>query len=224
VLWMWLTRATPDHVRTDVRPLRLPWRNPLAWRLVAAFFFMSFVFYGLNSWLPDVYVERGWSQSSAGGLIAVMNAITIPVGFFVAWAADHIGTRRLWLGAAAVLQTVALVGVVLLPGGGWFWAVLLGVAIGPLFPLTMTLPLDAAERPAEVAALAGMMLGLGYSLSSAGPLLLGAVRDLSGGFAAVLWLLVGFSCALVLVDCSLSPTRLAAGRSSDARPRPAASS
>jgi CP family cyanate transporter-like MFS transporter len=212
-IWFWLTRTEPEHVRSEIRPLKLPLRNPLGWRLVAAFFFMSFVFYGLNAWLPDVYVERGWSQSSAAELLAVLNTITIPVGFFAAWAADHIGTRRMWLGGAAALQVLALLGVVLLPGGGWIWAVLLGLSIGPLFPLTMTLPLDGAERPAEVAALAGMMLGLGYTLSSSGPLILGAVRDLSGGFHAVLWVLVGASVLQFLVDSSFSPARLAASRS-----------
>jgi MFS transporter, CP family, cyanate transporter len=213
-LWLWLTRSEPAHVRTDLRPLRLPLRNPLAWRLVTAFFLMSFIFYGLNSWLPDVYVERGWSQSAAGGLLAVLNTLTIPVGFVVAWAADHRGTRRMWLSAAAALQLASLAGVVLIPSAGWLWAVLLGVSIGPLFPLTMTLPLDAAEGPAEVAALAGMMLGLGYTLSSTGPLLLGAVRDLSGGFNAVLWVLVAAAALLLLVDASFSPVRLAAGRRS----------
>jgi MFS transporter, CP family, cyanate transporter len=224
VLWLWLTRTYPPHVRTEVRPLRLPLRNPLAWRLVAAFFFMSFVFYGLNSWLPDAYVERGWSDSSAGALIAALNAVTIPCGFFVAWAADHWGTRRLWLGGAAAVQLAGLLGVVLAPGAGWFWAVLIGTAIGPLFPLTLTLPLDAAERPAEVAALAGMMLGLGYTFSASGPLILGAVRDLSGGFDAVLWVLVAAGAVLVLLDSSFSPARLAAGRSSAEPPLRAASS
>jgi cyanate permease len=56
------------------------------------------------------------------------------------------------------------------------------------------------------------MLGLGYATSSAGPLLLGAVRDDSGGFDAVLWTLVAVSVLLVLVDSSLSPTRLAKNR------------
>jgi CP family cyanate transporter-like MFS transporter len=212
--WIWLTRSEPAHVRTDLRPLKLPLRNPLGWRLVGAFSLMSFVFYGLNSWLPDAYVERGWSQSSAGALLAVLSGVSIPVGFAVAWAADHIGTRRGWLVGSSALQVLSLLGVVLLPGAGWLWAVLLGMSIGPLFPLTMTLPLDAAEGPAEVAALAGMMLGLGYVLASAGPLLLGAVRDLTGGFNAVLWALVGASALLLIVDSSLSPARLARHRSS----------
>jgi CP family cyanate transporter-like MFS transporter len=78
----------------------------------------------------------------------------------------------------------------------------------------MTLPLDAAERPAEVAALAGMMLGVGYSLAASSPLLLGALRDLTGGFDAVLWALVGLGALLVLVDSSFSPSRLAAAHGS----------
>jgi len=214
VVWLWLTRSEPTHVRTDVRPLRLPLRNPLGWRLVAGFFFMSFTFYGLNAWLPDVYVERGWSQSSAGNLLAVLNTLSIFVGFIVAWAADHVATRRVWLTGAAALQLVALLGLVLVPSPGWLWATLLGIAIGPLFPLTLTLPLDAAHRPAEVAALAGMMLGLGYTLSAAGPLVLGAIRDAAGGFNAVLWVLVGAGALLVVVDSSFSPARLAASRAS----------
>jgi len=212
-LWLWLTREEPRHVRTNLRPLKLPLRDPLAWRLVTAFFLMSFVFYGLNSWLPDVYVERGWRESSAGELLAVLNTVTIPCGLLVAWAADLWGTRRQWLAGAALLQLAGLLGVVLLPAAGWAWAVLVGVAIGPLFPLTMTLPLDAAERPAEVAALAGMMLGVGYTLSATSPLLLGAVRDLAGGFEAVLWVLVAAGALLVLVEWSFSPARLRAARS-----------
>jgi CP family cyanate transporter-like MFS transporter len=221
VLWFWLTRSEPVHIRSDVRPLRLPLRNPLAWQLVAGFFFMSFTFYGLNAWLPDVYVERGWSQSSAGALLAVMNTLSIFVGFIVAWAADHVASRRVWLTGAAVLQLVGLLGLVLVPAPGWLWAAVLGISVGPLFPLTMTLPLDAAHRPAEVAALAGMMLGLGYTLSAAGPLLLGAIRDASGGFGAVLWVLVGAGALLVFVDSSFSPARLAsAERAFTSRRRP----
>ncbi len=222
-LWLWLTRTGSAHVRRDVRPLRLPFGRLLAWRLVAAFFLMSSVFYGLNAWLPDAYVERGWSDASAGGLLAVLNSVTIPVGFLVAWAADHRGSRRGWLTAAAILQFVALLGIDIWPAAGWGWAVLLGVAVGPLFPLTMTLPLDAAARPAEVAALAGMMLGVGYTLSACSPLLLGALRDLTGGFDAVLWALSGAAALLIVVDASFSPARLAAGRSSDEHPLRAAS-
>ena len=210
VLWLVLTRAEPPHVRVDVRPLRLPFRNPLAWRLVAAFFLMSSVFYGLNSWLPDAYVERGWSEGSAGALLAILNTLTIPVGFASRGSPTTVASGAPGSPAPPSLQLVALIGVVTFRPRAGSGRSVLGIAIGPLFPLTMTLPLDATDRPAEVASLAGMMLGVGYTLSATAPLLLGVIRDATGGFTAVLWTLVGLAALLVVVDATFSPERLRA--------------
>jgi CP family cyanate transporter-like MFS transporter len=204
LVWIVLTRGESRHVRAEApRPLRLPFRSGVAWRLVGSFFFMSSVIYGLNAWLPDEYFDRGWSESSAGALLAILNAITIPVGFAVAWAADHRGTRQGWLTAAATLQLAAILGVIFAPGAGWAWAAVLGLAIGPLFPLTMTLPLDVTDDPAAVGAIAAMMLGVGYTCSAAAPFLRGVVRDAAGGFGPVLWCLAGAAAALAAVDASL---------------------
>jgi MFS transporter, CP family, cyanate transporter len=224
VLWLVLTRVERGHVASSVpRPLALPWRSSLGWRLVAAFFFMSATYYGLNAWLPDVYVERGWSEGKAGALLAVLNATQIVAGLSVAWLADRMWSRRTWMAACSGLGVLALLGVVLLPGGGFLWAFMLGATIGPLFSLTMALPLDIGRGPAEVAAYTGLMLGAGYSLSAMSPLVLGAIRDASSGFGVVLWVLVGLAAALFAVDSSLTPARLAAARRSH-EPRPRAAS
>jgi MFS transporter, CP family, cyanate transporter len=215
VLWLVLTRVERgDRPATVVRPLALPWRSSLGWRLVAAFFFMSAIYYGLNSWLPDVYVERGWSDGKAGSLLAVLNATQIVAGLSVAWLADRMWSRRVWMTGCSALGFVSLLGVVLLPAGGFLWAVLLGATIGPLFSLTMALPLDVGHGPADVAAFTGLMFGAGYSLSALSPLVLGAIRDASSGFGVVLWVLVGACAALVAVHTSLTPARLAAARQS----------
>ncbi len=225
VLWLVLTRVERGHVASSVpRPLALPWRSSLGWRLVAAFFFMSATYYGLNAWLPDVYVERGWSEGKAGALLAVLNATQIVAGLSVAWLADRMWSRRTWMAACSGLGVLSLLGVVLLPGGGFLWAFMLGATIGPLFSLTMALPLDIGRGPAEVAAYTGLMLGAGYSLSAMSPLVLGAIRDASSGFGVVLWVLVGLAAALFAVDSSLTPARLAAARRSHEPPPRAASS
>jgi CP family cyanate transporter-like MFS transporter len=225
VLWLVLTRVERGHVAASVpRPLALPWRSSLGWRLVAAFFFMSATYYGLNAWLPDVYVERGWSEGKAGALLAVLNATQIVAGLSVAWLADRMWSRRTWMAACSGLGVVSLLGVVLLPGAGFLWAFMLGATIGPLFSLTMALPLDIGRGPAEVAASTGLMLGAGYSLSAMSPLVLGAIRDASSGFGVVLWVLVGLAAALFAVDSSLTPARLAAARRSHEPPPRAASS
>ena len=38
------------------------------------FLLVTILFYGLGAWLPDVLVEDGWSESSAGAALAVLNA------------------------------------------------------------------------------------------------------------------------------------------------------
>ena len=121
---------------------------------------MSAIYYGLNSWLPDVYVERGWSEGKAGALLAVLNATQIVAGLGdgVARRPDVVAPRLdgglLGLGSVAARRRAA-------PGAGFLWAVLLGATIGPLFSLTMALPLDVGHGPAEVAAFTGLMLGRG---------------------------------------------------------------
>ena len=214
VLWLVLTRVERGRVSALVRPLALPWRSALAWRLVAAFFFMSATYYGLNAWLPDVYVERGWSEGKAGALLAVLSATQIVAGLAVAWLADRMWSRRTWMAGCAALGFLSMLGIVLLPGAGFLWAALLGATWGPLFSLTMALPLDVGHGPAEVAAYTGLMLGAGYSLSAMSPFVLGAIRDASSGFGIVLWVLVGFTAALFVVNASLTPARLAAVRRS----------
>jgi cyanate permease len=68
------------------------------------------------------------------------------------------------------------------------------------------------------------MLGVGYTLSSSSPLVLGAIRDATGSFSAALWVLVGIGVSLVAVEASFTPERLGVAPPSGERPLPAASS
>ena len=61
-----------------------------------------------------------------------------------------------------------------------------------------------------------MMLGLGYAIGAASPLVLGAVRDATGSFTSSMWLIVGFSAAL-LASVAAAPVRRSADAAS-ARP------
>ena len=80
------------------------------------------------------------------------------------------------------------------------------------------------EAALKMSAFTGLMLGAGYSLSAISPFVLGAIRDASTGFGTVLWVLVGTGAALLVVDASLTPARLAAARRSHEPPPVAASS
>jgi CP family cyanate transporter-like MFS transporter len=218
-LWLHRTRREPPHARSEFRPPRLPYRSRVAWTLVFLFALLGIGFYGLNAWLPDSYVERGWSEASAGGLLAALNIASIPAGLAVGWAADRIGSRRLYFMIAGTLMVGSLLGVVLLPGGGWAWVTLIGAANGALFALLMTLPLDVASGPAQVGAVAGLMLGAGYIISALSPFTLGAVRDATGSFTTTLWVVVGTASLLLLLGSTLTRERLRRGVAAE-RPLP----
>ena len=112
---------------------------------------------------------------------------------------------------AAVIGTVALVGITLVPDPAYLWVAILGLALGAIFPLVLTLPLDVADDPARVGSVAALMLLGGYILSSTGPVVLGAARDLTGNFEASLWLLSLVGVGLTATCLLLSPARLRRG-------------
>ena len=210
-IWGWLTRDEAPHRRPDVAHFRLPWRNPLAWTLVGIFGAMACVFYGLNSWLPDAYVERGWSEGKAGGLLAVLNIAALMTTLIIPWLADRRGSRRLYFVVFSVLLAGSCAGFAGVPGGAWAWAAIAGLCTGAMFPLVMTLPVDVGRRPAEVGAVAAMMLGVGYTIGAIAPLALGGARDLTGSFTTTLWLIAGAGAVLVGLCARMSGERMGRG-------------
>jgi MFS transporter, CP family, cyanate transporter len=209
--WWVLTRSEPPHRRAGMAHVRLPWRDGLAWRLVGIFGSMACVFYGLNSWLPDAYVERGWSDGKAGALLAVLNLAALVTTLIVPWLADRRGSRRVYLVLFSAALAGSCAGFAALPGGAWVWAAIVGLCTGAMFPLVMTLPVDIGKRPADVGAVAGLMLGVGYTIGAVAPLVLGAARDVTGSYTTTLWLIAGFGALLVSLCVAMTRERLARG-------------
>ena len=146
VMWVVLTRGGEPHAVPSATVPRLPWRSGAAWLLVAVFATMGSAYYGLTAWLADAYVERGWSESSAGLLLSMMSLTAIPSGFVVAWLSDGRGGRRPYLLATSIVFIIGATGLVAAPGFAYGWALCAGVAQGGLFALVMTLPLDFEQR------------------------------------------------------------------------------
>ena len=192
VAWVALTWGEAPHTAPAVSVPRLPWRSRTAWLLVAVFATMASAYYGLNAWLPDAYAEHGWSDRSAGLLLAMMNLTAIPASFLIPYASDRAGRRSPFLLGLSLCFITGAVVLVAFPGIAYAGALLAGIAQGGLFALVMTLPLDFERTPKHVGALVAMMLGLGYTIGAIAPFLLGAVRDATGSFDAVLWLAAGF--------------------------------
>ncbi|MDH4178523.1 MAG: MFS transporter [Thermoleophilia bacterium] len=207
VVWLALTRGTPAHVRPVAPAAGLPWRSRTGWTLVVVFSLMAMSYYGLNAWLPDAYQEHGWSEASAGALLATMNLTAIPASFVVPWLSDRGASRRPYLIAMSLVFVTGAFGLVAFPSAGYAWGLLTGVSQGGCFALVMTLPLDLEQRPERVGALVGMMLGGGYTVGATAPFVLGAVRDVTGSFDAVLWVVVGLLLLFVVAVATVPKRR-----------------
>ena len=172
------------------------------------------LFYGSISWLASAYVERGWNAGDAAGLLAVFNSIGLVASLSVPLLADRFGTRRSQLTVAAVVALVGITAIALTPGEptgspvSFGAVILLGLGIGAFFPLALTLPVDVAERPADAASISALMLLIAYVIASLSPVLLGVVRDATGDFSAVLWLMVAMAVSMIPLSLSLGENRL----------------
>ena len=116
VAWVVLTPGERPHRRPAATVPRLPWGSVTAWQLVAVFALMGLAYYGLVSWLPDAYTERGWTDREAGVLLALMNLTAIPCSFIVPWLSDRTGTRNPYLLGLCAIFATGTICLVALPG------------------------------------------------------------------------------------------------------------
>jgi CP family cyanate transporter-like MFS transporter len=211
VAWLALVRGDGAGVPLRARAMRLPWGSATAWLLVVLFGLQSVLYYGVVAWLPNAFVERGWSAADAGSLIAVFNGVGLVTTIGVPLVADRLGARRPQLVLSSAVCAIAMVAIIVLPDLAFVLIAILGLALGMVFPLVLTLPLDVADDPSHVGSVAALMLLGGYILSSLGPFALGVARDLTGNFSASLWLLVAGATGLIACCLLLSPRRLRHG-------------
>lgn len=209
VAWVVLTRSVRRQAVTAVWP-RFPVRSTVTWILVLIFGLMGVIYYGITAWIPSAYIELGYDQAATGWLAGLFNIGTVPGAIAIGLVGGRFSRR-----AGLIVGTTAMVVSTLLlaqaPDQALLWILIAGVANGALFTLVMSLPLDVAERPVDVGAVAGMMLFVGYLMAAAAPALLGGLRDVLGDFDLVLLVFPLCAVGMLLLALPLSQARLARG-------------
>jgi CP family cyanate transporter-like MFS transporter len=135
--------------------------------------------------------------------------------------------RPLILGVAAA-YTIGLAGLLIAPDTGTLiWVGAFGLAQGSGFALALTLIVLRSPTPLVAARLGGVAQCLGYLLAALGPLVIGALHDLTGGWT---WPVAVLLAALVPMTWSgwgaarsavLDTAVLSAGAPEDVRTRAA---
>jgi CP family cyanate transporter-like MFS transporter len=173
------------------------------WMLAGVFALFGVVYYGLIAWLVDAYLELGWTPVAAGGLIGLLNLGALAGAVTIGLFAGRVVSHRKALGLLGAIFAIATAGLAAAPVLAPAWAAIAGYANGALFPLVLALPLRLAASPDRVAGLSSVMLGGGYTIAALSPVVLGAVRDVTGTFRASLSVVVlaalVFAVGLVIV-------------------------
>lgn len=122
-------------------------------------------------------------MARSGFLLTLFTIVQIVGAFSLPTLADRSQDRRPALTLALVTTSMGLAAIALFPLAlPWAFTVLIGFGIGGLFPLALTLPLDYAPDPSVASRLSAMTLGVGYLLAALGPIIVGALRDMTGNY------------------------------------------
>ena len=165
-------------------------RTRLGWGMALFFGFQSLQAYSVFGWFAKVYRDAGFSPGTAGLLLGVITAMSIPLSFWLpAWSARM--ERQTWLIVVLVgCYPIGYVGLILAPvAGAWLWAVLVGVAAS-VFPVVLTLIGLRARTSEGTAALSGFTQSVGYLIAAIGPFGMGFLYELTGGWTVPLIALI----------------------------------
>lgn len=186
---------TAGQAGGPVRSVSL-WRSPTAVFLMLFFGLQSMHAYIQMGWLPKIYVDHGVSAATASLALALTGSFNI-IGGLIMPAIIHRLRSIVWLPVLfSALMGAGYLGLWLAPATTpMLWAALLGVG-GFCFPTAIALIPARSRVPLVTARLSGFVQPIGYVIAAAGPLLVGVVREATGGWSVILPVLMAL-CALM---------------------------
>lgn len=167
------------------------WRSRLAWQVTLFFGLQSLVFYATATWLPAILETKGLDRTAAGGLLALAQVVSLVPGMVFAVLAGRLRTQGVLAAISAGLVAAGICGL-LLPGAGTvlIWILLLGLGNGAAFAVALSFLWLRTQSVQSAARLSGMAQSAGYLLAATGPVAVGSIHDLTGGWTVPLLLLL----------------------------------
>jgi MFS transporter, CP family, cyanate transporter len=203
--WLTLVRhdRAPDPESRSIS-LRAVARTRLGWAMAMFFGLQSLLAYAVFGWFAKIFRDAGFSPGTAGLLLGVVTAMSIPLSFWLpAWAARM--TNQTWLVVALVgCYPVGFLGMIVAPvSGAWVWAVVIGTGAA-VFPVALTLIGLRARTPEGTAALSGFTQSVGYLVAAVGPFGVGVLYDVTGGWTVPLLALTAVVVPQLLAGLTVS--------------------
>lgn len=204
----WPQARTPTAGRVVERAESGPlWRSALAWQVTAFMGFQSLGFYVVLSWLPSILQDRGSSAEGAGWALFYLQVLGVTMNAAVPVIARRMTDQRALAASGSLLSLTGYLGLMLAPEAAPLWVTLIGLATGTCFVLALSFLSMRAADARQAAALSGMAQAVGYSLAAVGPVLFGALHDVTGGWTVPLAALALAAVAQVLAGLGAGRAR-----------------
>ncbi len=184
------------------------WRSKTAWAIAVTFAVTSLSAYAMFAWLPEILVDLlHVTNVEAGAYLALYSFISVPGSIIVPILVSRLRPPGWVIQSGVAFFVVGYLGLLLAPATAtWVWVSLIG--IGPLlFPVCLTLVNLRTRSQQASAALSGFVQAIGYTLGALGPLMVGVLHDLTGGWTAAIAVLTVVSLVGVPVGVILSKPR-----------------
>jgi MFS transporter, CP family, cyanate transporter len=144
-----------------------------AWALTAFFGFVNMQTYIIFGWFVKFLHAHDISSSTAGWMVALFSALSIPVSMVVPALASV--RLRPVITVLCGCSLIAYIGLAVSPNGGaWLWMVLAGLGAGA-FPVALMMIGLRARNAQSTAALSSFVQAIGYAVAGAGSLLFGVL-------------------------------------------------
>jgi CP family cyanate transporter-like MFS transporter len=161
------------------------YRDRLAWQIALYMGLQSSLAYAVFGWLPTILQDRGISAVEAGLALSVSILVQVVSAIAAPLVASQMRDQRAMICLVMLLVVAGLAGCIYGPMDQmWLWVVLLGLGQGGSFSLALTLLVVRARDAEGAGRLSGMAQSLGYTMAAFGPLLVGVLHDLFGGWQA----------------------------------------
>lgn len=188
--WLVGTRGTSDAPAQPV-PDGSVLREPLAWQVAAFFGLVGLGFHALLVWLPSIYRTQGLSAQEAGLLLSLLVLVQAPVSLVVPHFAVRARNQQRQVAVATALTGTGLAGILLAPQvAPYLWVLVLGVGQGASFALSLSLFILRTRSSRDTARVSALAQTFGYLIAALGPLMLGALNDVTSSWTPALLLLL----------------------------------
>lgn len=187
------------------RPVRVRvGRTRLGWAMALFFGTQSLAAYAFMGWLAQLFRDAGFSSARAGLLLAAITAFAVPVALLTPALAGRMTDLRAVVLGLSALVGFAYVGLAVAPGTAtMLWVVALAIGQGS-FPLALAM-IGLRARTAEgTVALSAFTQGTGYLLAGLGPLLVGVLYGVTGGWLAPLGFLMAVNIVQALAGLAVA--------------------